>query len=314
MSGDVAVDGGQTGLRIGRVDGSRIVDVVEAGGFSYRPVEDAVADDAGALVEAIRATGGPVGRVCLGLTNAPGSPGGRSRLARAVQAGLGAREVLVTSDMVTAHNGALGGADGVVVVAGTGAVCLGVAAGQHARGDGFGFLLGDEGSGFAVGRAGLRAALRAVEGRGPHTMLVEAMRTCYADVPDFPHGLYRRPSPVEDVAAFAPEVARAADAGDAVARSIWAHAVERLVAAVVSVVERCPALAGAQEVPVSYAGGLFAVADHLRRPFAEQLAGALPRATVVAPAGDPLAGAARLLAEGAARYGDLVSTTQGVVS
>lgn len=311
MSTDVAVDGGQSGLRIALVR-SGAAELHRRDGFRYAPAHDPAAADAGALVDVLRPLVAHARRVVLGLTNAPAHAAERTRLANTVRAGLAAEDVLVTSDMVTAHCGALAGADGVVVAAGTGAVSLARSASGHARSDGFGYLLGDEGSGFAVGRAGLRAALQAMEGRGPTTVLVTAARERYADVPDFPHGLYRRPGLVEDVAAFARDVAAAADAHDAVALAIWTRAAERLVESVRSVVARCPGLADAQPVPVSYSGGLFSVDQHLLRPFAERLPRVVPQADLRAPAGDALAGAVRLLAGDADGYRDLVTRVTAV--
>jgi len=311
VSTDLAVDGGQSGLRIAVVRPDAAVEVVERTGFRYRPAADGVAADAAALVDALRPLAARPRHVALGLTNAPARAAERLRLAAAVRDALGAQDVLVTSDMVTAHAGALAGADGVVVAAGTGAVCFGRCGTASVRSDGFGYLLGDEGSGFAVGRAGLRAALRAMEGRGPATVLTAAARQRYADVPDFPHGLYRRPRVVEEIAAFARDVATAADAGDVVARYVWSAAVDRLVESVRSVVDRCPGLADATDVPVSYTGGLFDVEQHVRRPFAERLPRAVPAARLVDPAGDALAGAVRLLADGEA-YGELVTRVTAV--
>jgi glucosamine kinase len=307
MTADIAVDGGQSGLRIGLVEDGRVRLLDEADGFTYRPGADPIADDAATVVAAVRAVGIEVGRVGLGLTNAPPATADRGRLARAIRVGLGARSAVLAADFVTAHLGALAGADGVVLTAGTGAVCLGVAGGTTVRSDGLGYLLGDDGSGFAVGRAGLRSALRAGEGRGPHTQLEPAMRRRFADVPDFPHGLYRSPRAVERIASFSREVAAAADTGDAVALAIWSAAVDDLVDAVVSVVARCPELAAASVVPVSYAGGLFAVTDHVLRPFTDRLVAALPSARLRPPAGTGLDGAAGLLTERAAGYGDLVT-------
>ena len=64
----------------------------------------------------------------------------------------GAQRTVVTSDVTIAHAGALAGAPGVLILAGSGAAVLGVsAAGDHVQVDGWGYLVGDDGSGFAVG-------------------------------------------------------------------------------------------------------------------------------------------------------------------
>ena len=307
---DVAVDGGQSGMRIAVVDHGQIRHERVTEGFAYRPTPDAVDETVRALVAEIAGLG-PIGRICLGLTNAPSSPVDRRRLALALARGAPAARVLVTSDMVTAHCGALAGGDGVVIAAGTGAVCLGTWQGACARADGFGYLLGDDGSGFAIARAGLAAALRAEEQRGPATTLVEAARNRYADVDDFPYGLYRADYPVRDIARFALDVAEAARAGDRVAQTILSDAIDQLVESVASVIGRCPGMHDAPAVPVSYVGGLMANVEQIVRPFTERVQERIPQAIVQPPRGDGLAGAIRLLTQPAPRYGDLVASASG---
>ena len=81
---------------------------------------------------------------------------------------------------------------------------------------GHGYLIGDEASGFWIGRNGLNAALRADEGRGPDTSLLKSAIDFY-QVPAnaLADHLHQLPSPVAQVAAFAPSVVAAATAGDA---------------------------------------------------------------------------------------------------
>ena len=66
----------------------------------------------------------------------------------------------VTGDADTAQAGAFLGGPGVVVIAGTGSMAFGRNGDRHARAGGHGFLLGDEGSAYWIGRAAVRAALR----------------------------------------------------------------------------------------------------------------------------------------------------------
>ncbi|MFA0778300.1 MAG: hypothetical protein PVTTEEND_002014, partial [Candidatus Fervidibacter sp.] len=82
---------------------------------------------------------------------------------------------LVDNDGIIAHAGALAGEDGVVVVAGTGAIAIGIAKGQRVRVDGMGHWFGDEGSAAWITLQALRAAARAQDGRGKPTRLSEAL-------------------------------------------------------------------------------------------------------------------------------------------
>ncbi|WP_275092119.1 BadF/BadG/BcrA/BcrD ATPase family protein, partial [Microbacterium sp. K36] len=77
--------------------------------------------------------------------------------------------------MVTAHAGALDGAAGVLLIAGTGAVALGVDPSGARLVDGWGPELGDFGSGSWLGREALRAVLRAHDGLAAPTALTAAL-------------------------------------------------------------------------------------------------------------------------------------------
>jgi glucosamine kinase len=316
VSALLAVDGGQSGLRMAVVERGRVGRVAQAEGFSHG-AGDRVLEIAAAVAQARDALGlgGSVARICLGLTGAPGTGELQGRLGALISARLDGAEVWLGADMVTAHAGALAGEPGVVVAAGTGAVALGVDAGGAAhRADGLGYLLGDDGSGFAIGAAGVRAALRAREARGPATGLEPAAVAFFGGLDNLPHRVYSSSAPVRELAAFAPAVASVARAGDDVARAIWREAADRLVTTTESVLRRTFPDAARGSVAVSRTGRLFAVEDLLLEPFKAGLAARCPAARYQEPAGDSLAGAARLVHGGLGRYASLMHTTGGVVS
>lgn len=309
MSLELAVDGGQTNLRMALVRDGAVAEIAHAGGFAYSGQTDLLDSVADAVTEAFDALGAPSGieRICLGLTAAPLQPDRRLRLAERISDRLGGAEVWLGPDMVTAHAGALGGAAGVVTTAGTGVVCLGIDAegGAH-QADGHGYLLGDSGSGFAVGRAALRAVMAERDGRGPATALTDAARDAFGDLAGLSQRIYTSPAPVRIVAGCTSWVAAVARAGDPVARDIWAGAVEDLVATTAAVLGR--AFASGGEVPLSYTGGLFTIDDLVRRPFIDAVAARCPGVRVHAPLGNPLDGAVRLLAGGLGPYTPLMLT------
>ena len=130
---------------------------------------------------------------------------------------------------------------GVVTIAGTGSIAFGRnAAGETARAGGWGFLFGDEGSGFDIARQALRAALRFEEGWGPQTSLRRALLDFAgaADANELMHRLYTREWPKPRVAALAKLVETEALAGDAVARDILLNAAQQLATLAVSVRRR----------------------------------------------------------------------------
>jgi len=83
--------------------------------------------------------------------------------------------VTIHNDAVAALAAGTWGGAGIVLVAGTGSIACGYDpdSGLYVRAGGWGYLLGDEGSGFDLGRRGLMAVLRRHDGRGPETMLVD---------------------------------------------------------------------------------------------------------------------------------------------
>ena len=78
------------------------------------------------------------------------------------------RPFSLDTDVVAAHAGAFAGQPGIVLSAGTGAICFGAdELGEKYYADGWGPLLGDEGSGYWIGLESLRAVCRSLDGRGP---------------------------------------------------------------------------------------------------------------------------------------------------
>ena len=116
---------------------------------------------------------------------------------------------------------------GVAAIAGTGSMAYARAAdGRTARAGGWGYLLGDEGSGYALVLAGLQAVARAVDGRGPATSLRERFLTKLnlGEAQELIPLIYRGGWDRATLAALAPVVLEAAEAGDPVASTIVGQA------------------------------------------------------------------------------------------
>src|SRR5271155_5722550 len=168
---------------------------------------------------------GPVDEVIVGAAGALAAPDAARALGDALLASLRAERVAVTSDAVIAHAGALDGGPGVVLIAGTGVVALAIGAdGALRTADGWGPWLGDEGGGAWIGAAGLRAALRAHDGRGPPTTLLAAACARFGAPETWPAQL----TSAAALASFAPDVLDAE--GDAAALAIVSAAAEALAA------------------------------------------------------------------------------------
>ena len=224
----LAVDGGQSTVRVRHSGGT----VGEAPGVSWGRA-DTVAATADAILTAWRAAGSPATRTAvLGLTTVPDGASERDRLAHLVSA-TGAERVLICDDGITSHAGALGGEWGVVLAVGTGVACVASArAGGAAFIGGHGYLLGDEGGAFWIGRGGLAAALRAADGRGIPTRLRMPAEAAFGDLSTLHIRLHADPRAVDAIARFAPAVIRAGREGDPASREILDRAVTELTAGV----------------------------------------------------------------------------------
>ncbi|MDQ2907492.1 MAG: hypothetical protein M3Y81_28620 [Chloroflexota bacterium] len=166
-----------------------------------------------------------------------------------------AESVHLTNDADLALS-ALEDAVGVVLIAGTGSIALGRDAhGTSRRAGGWGHVIGDEGSGYEMGRLGLQAAVRAADGRGPQTTLLPILlkRWHLDNANDIVGYVY----PDEDkatIARLATDVLTAAREGDEVAGTIVRHAADELALAV-SVVSNALDFPQ-QRIPLALGGGL----------------------------------------------------------
>jgi N-acetylglucosamine kinase-like BadF-type ATPase len=193
---------------------------------------------------------------------------------RAILRRIGFRNrVIVTNDARIAF---VAGSDervGLALVCGTGSIAWGRnRAGEIARSGGWGWHLGDEGSGFWIGERAIRDVLRAADGRGPATSLDRALSEHFeiARPDQILFAIYDGEFPRTKVARFAPRVEEAANAGDSVARAILADAAGELTRAAVSVRERLRVEGSPYDVVLS--GGTFAAVPTLADDVARRLA------------------------------------------
>ncbi len=162
--------------------------------------------------------------------------GRAARLAQAVSARAGC-PVYVTGDGETAWLGAFGGEPGVVVFAGTGSGATGCDGQRWARSGGHGFLLGDEGSAYWIGRSAVAAALRWADGMGGSAAIHQAViAAAGCPLAELVAEIHTLPSERWRLTRFAPVVTALA-ADDPAARSI-AHGAARHLAGLAEAVRR----------------------------------------------------------------------------
>lgn len=202
---------------------------------------------------------------------------------------------LVVNDALIALVAGAGEQPGVVIVAGTGSIAYGRdAADRAARAGGWGFVLGDEGGGYWIGRAALNAVVRQFDRRGPDTMLtgmvIEAMRL--RNPSDLVHAVYAGGLHRNAIAGIVPVVQQAADAGDAVAADIISRASMELAVAASSVITRLE-MRG-ERFPMLLSGGVFRGVPSLVPQVTTRLAEVAPRSEVRLLEAEPAAGAVTL--------------------
>ena len=271
----LGIDGGGTGCRAAVADAAGVV----LGRAESGPANIA-SDLAGAAANILKAAGAAIAAagggevVAAGLGLAGANAAGAVDQLRGV---LPFRRVAVATDGITAVKGALGAADGVVAALGTGSVFAVQRGGAIRQIGGHGLVLGDEASGAWIGRALVAAALRAVDGFAPQTLLLNALlKELGGPEGAVAFSLTARPA---DFATLAPRVV---DSGDLAARAIMARAEG-------DVAEAVALLRDGDNLPVVFLGGLGTV-------FANRMAARFP----VRPArGTALDGALMLAREAA---------------
>jgi N-acetylglucosamine kinase len=238
------------------------------------------------------AQGRPVAAVCLGIAGVD-RPHDEAVI-RGILRRLGHRETArVVNDAAIALVAGAPEGVGIVVLAGTGSISYGAdRTGKTARSGGYGFLLADEGSGYWLGHQALRAAVRASDGRGPATLLVPLLFEAFGitNVGDLIPKVYEKGLPKHHIAALAPLVQKARDAGDEVAGTLL-EAGGRELAASARAVARQLAL-GHEPFKIVLAGGAFKACPGMMEPLARHLE--MPQASVDLLRAEPATGAVTL--------------------
>jgi N-acetylglucosamine kinase-like BadF-type ATPase len=224
---------------------------------------------------------------------------------RAALAGLpwfaAAESVQVDNDTFALLRAGTPAHEAVAVVCGTGINCVGRRAdGATARFPALGAISGDWGGGGELGEQAVWHGARAVDGRGPGTVLAEMVPAALgrpgmaAVIEDLHRGRLAR----DVLPALAPVVFRAAAAGDGVARALVDRQAQEVVLLAVAALRRL----GLEhdEVPVVLGGGVLAARDpRLLQGIRDGLSAAVPNARLEFVTAPPVLGAALLVLEDA---------------
>jgi N-acetylglucosamine kinase len=202
---------------------------------------------------------------------------------------------LIVNDALVALVAGVGDEPGVVLIAGTGSIAYGRdAVGRAARSGGWGYLLGDEGGGFWIGRSALAAVVRQFDGRGPATLLTDLVlaEMRLASPTELIHAIYDKGLQRRTIAGIAAVVQRAADARDATASEILTRAGAELTAAAASVIGQLGMRGDVFRTVL--AGGIFRAIPALVADVQTRLSEVAPRSETELLDVEPAVGAVRL--------------------
>jgi N-acetylglucosamine kinase-like BadF-type ATPase len=232
--------------------------------------------------------------VCLGMAGVDRQDD--AVIIRDVMRRLGFRSnALIVNDALIALVAGAGASPGVVVISGTGSIAYGVSHhGVAARSGGWGPTLGDEGSGYWIGRRALAAVMRDADGRGPQTDLTQlVLRHFSLPRPEaLVAEIYHQPQGRRAIASLGEVVDGAREDGDPVAIDIMTHAADELALAAASVISRLD-MRG-EQFPILLAGGMLRESVWLSAEVRRRMAEVAPRAQVGPLTHEPAVGAVRL--------------------
>jgi N-acetylglucosamine kinase-like BadF-type ATPase len=298
----LGIDGGQTSTKSILADETGKVLGIGLGGPCSHFKDESSREQAGeafyvsvheAFAQADLAGSLEVESAFLGMTGVAGPETPAAKIYREILGGqLQARVVGIDHDARSALAGAIPSMVGVIVVAGTGSIAFGMnEKGESARAGGWGYLLGDRGSAYEIGRQALMAVAREWDGLGPATALRALILESF-DIQDaalLPQVLYQDPKPKLRIASVSSLVTRAAQAGDPIAQSLFAKGGAALAELAGAVIRKLTMTDW--PVTVSGTGGVFQAGELIWKPFGEEVRSQHSRATVISPRFPPFIGA-----------------------
>lgn len=184
---------------------------------------------------------------------------------------------------------------GVALIAGTGSIAWGKSRQGHiTRAGGWGYLIGDEGSGFDLARNALRAIAQAADGRGEPTRLLDTILSHWnlESPQELIPRVYRSGLLPADIAALAPLVVQVANEGDLIAQRLLEQAANDLATTIIAVARALDL--GANAIPLALTGGLILETETVRARLIEIATARGYRFAPVELVHEPVSGAVRL--------------------
>lgn len=207
--------------------------------------------------------------------------------------GIKIKSVKVVSDARIALEGAFGGNTGCILIAGTGSILFGKDKnGFIHRNGGFGRLIGDEGSGYSIGRKGLSSAAKELDGRGESTLITDLLNNKYniSSAPDLIINVYKNNF---DIASAAEVVLSAAGENDAVALQILNEETDELLLHINAVMKKMKSI----KLDIAFTGSLITNKNTYSDLLRKKIDNNLPSIKIKEPDYSPVEGAILLAKE-----------------
>ncbi len=193
--------------------------------------------------------------VYAGITGTSSDPENNGEIIEIFQSIFGEVEIEVVIDMVLGYRAHFEFGEGIFLYAGTGSIAIYMTeTGKVVRAGGWGYLLGDEGAGYWIGREAIRRTLTAIDTRTAITKgSLEAEVLDFTKCKDW-NGIkeYVYSKDRSAIAALAKPVIALAKKGDLLAQDILAIAADYLIDLVLQI----DAVTAKSDLPVIFAGGI----------------------------------------------------------
>ncbi len=199
--------------------------------------------------------------------------------------------ILMNDGFIALQNGTES-ADAIILIAGTGSICLGRnSQGQTAKVSGMDYLLADQGSGYEIGRHVLREAVKSFDGRSRKSILEELVCSHFriASINDLKNVVYHPPLTKIEVAELAPLCTQAYEAGDVVAKDILDWAVTAIAIMVTTVVEKL----SLSKFDLVFSGAVTNV-PYIKENISKVLEQKYPEIHIITPQSEPVFGALKI--------------------
>lgn len=201
--------------------------------------------------------------------------------------------VLLAGDQEAALQGAMGKAQGIVLIAGTGSICYGKnETGDSARAGGWGYLIDDYGGAYAIGLDILQAIVRAYDGRSEQTCLTQLVfeHLKIQSIPELMGFLYAPKTGKQDIAGLAPFITQGIMQADWQSGQIVLRAAKELAALVVPVAKTL----NMQKGQVALSGSVLSKNQAIANATKQLIHQSLPHFEVITPMQDAAVGAAQM--------------------